>query len=112
MKGKQGKEEATPLFKKREPTKIIIDLEMRENFRTEVDVKKVQLALAVVLEQAYFRQSELDEALQIIEERVEEGGYNINFNSADMSNQGYDPFGFYAHDEDEDGEPIDGWTNY
>ena len=25
MKGKQGKEEATPLFKKREPTKIIID---------------------------------------------------------------------------------------
>ena len=90
--------------------KIIIDLEMREKFRTEVDVKKVQLALAVVFEQACFRQSELDEALQIIEDRAD--SYNINWNSADMSNQGYDPFGVYTHDEDEDGEPIDGWTNY
>jgi len=90
--------------------KIIIDLEMREKFRTEVDVKKVQLALAVVLEQASFDQSELDGALQIIEDRAD--SYNINFNTADMNNQGYDPFGFYVHDEDEDGEPIDGWTNY
>ena len=86
--------------------KIVISFDTIKGFDTAVDVKKVQIALAVVLEQDAHDQFTLDQALEIINIRV--GAFNINVRPAnldivDMNGEGYDPYGMY-NNEDLEGE--------
>tara|TARA_R100001244_G_scaffold9958_1_gene11978 strand:+ start:47 stop:304 length:258 start_codon:yes stop_codon:yes gene_type:complete len=77
--------------------KIVISFDTIKGFDTAVDVKKVQIALAVVLEQDAHDQFTLDQALEIIYVRV--GAFNINFDTVDMNGQGYDPYDMYNNED-------------
>ena len=80
--------------------KIDFSIYLEEGFETDVDLKKVQLALSVICEQDNFTSREVEDACEIINERVAQ--YDIRYKIVDMSNEGYDPFDLYGNEFDED----------
>ncbi len=80
--------------------KIDLSIYLEEGFETDVDLKKVQLALSVICEQDNFTSREVEDACEIINERVAQ--YDIRYKIVDMSNEGYDPFDLYGIEFDED----------